>query len=87
MVVVTTQVVLARNPTVVHVVPLIATRRDFRSEIDLDPDDSNGLSQPFAAQCQHLRTVATDRLTEALGNVGPTALRQIRETVADLLDL
>ena len=86
-VVVTAQVVLAQGPNVVHVVPVTSTRRGFRSEIDLDPDPDNRLSEPSAAQCQHLRAVSTDRLTESLGSVGPAALLQIRETLADLLDL
>lgn len=86
-VVVTAQVVLAQGPNVVHVVPLTSTRRGFRSEIDVDPDETNGLESPSAAQCQHLRAVSTERLGDALGHVGPAALTQIRETVADLLDL
>jgi len=86
-VVVTAQVVLAQSPAVVHVVPLTSTRRGFRSEIDVDPDEVNGLEVPSSAQCQHLRAVSTGRLGEPMGNVGPATLLQIRETVADLLDL
>ena len=86
-VVVTAQIVLAQGPSVVHVVPVSSTRRGFRSEIDLDPDGANGLAEPSAAQCQHLRAVSTNRLIESLGNVGPAKLNQIRETIADLLDL
>lgn len=86
-VVVTAQVVLSQDPNVVHVVPLTRTRRGFRSEIDLEPDVLNGLDGPSAAQCQHLRAVSTSRLGEPIGHVGPAALTQIRETIADLLDL
>ncbi|MBW3662324.1 MAG: type II toxin-antitoxin system PemK/MazF family toxin [Actinobacteria bacterium] len=86
-VVVTAQVVLAQGPNVVHIVPVTSTRRGFRSEVDLDPDDDNGLGEPSTAQCQHLRAVSVDRLGESLGYVGPAALLQIRETIADLLDL
>jgi mRNA interferase MazF len=86
-VVVTAQAVLAQGPNVVHVVPVTTTRRGFRSEVDLDPDDANGLTEPSAAQCQHLRAVPTTRLGETLGHVGPAALIQIRETIADLFDL
>jgi len=86
-VVVTAQVVLAQGPNVVHVVPVTTTRRGFRSEIDLDPDRTNGLTEPSAAQCQHVRAISTERLGDSLGTVGPTALSQIRETLADLLDL
>lgn len=85
--VVTAQVVLAQNPNVVHVVPITTTRRGFRSEIDLDPDDTNGLTEPSTAQCQHLRAVAIERLGDSLGTIGPAAVSQIRETLADLLDL
>ena len=86
-VVVSAQVVLAQSPAVVHVVPLTSTRRGFRSEIDIEPDEVNGLDRPSAAQCQHLRAVSTGRLGDAIGHVGPTTLMQIRETIADLLDL
>lgn len=86
-VVVTAQVVLSQGPSVVQVVPLTTTRRGFRSEIDIDPDNGNGLVESSAAQCQHLRAVSTGRLAERLGNVGATTLGQLRETIADLLDL
>lgn len=86
-VVVTAQVVLAQGPSVVHVVPLTTTRRGFRSEIDIEPDQTNGLEERSAAQCQHVRAVSVARLGEPIGHVGPTALLQVRETIADLLDL
>jgi mRNA interferase MazF len=86
-VVVTAQVVLALGPSVVHVVPLTTTRRGFRSEIEIEPDDRNGVVEPSAAQCQHLRAVSTTRLSETIGNVGAATLAQLRETIADLLDL
>lgn len=86
-VVVTAQVVLAQGPTVSHVVPLTSARRGFRSEVDVDPDEVNGLDSPSAAQCQHLRAVPTGRLSDPIGHVGPTTLLQIREAIADLLDL
>jgi mRNA interferase MazF len=86
-VVVTAQVVLAQSPAVVHVVPLTSTRRGFRSEIDVEPDEANGLELPSAAQCQHVRAVSTVRLDEPMGNIGSAMLLQIRETIADLLDL
>ena len=86
-IVVTAQVVLAQGPSVVQVVPLTTTRRGFRSEVDIEPDPTNGLEEPSAAQCQHLRAVSVARLGEPIGHVGPTALLQLRETIADLLDL
>ena len=63
------------------------TIRGYRSEVIIEPDADNGPEVASAAQCQHIRSIAVGRLTEPLGNVGPQALSQIREIIADLLDL
>jgi mRNA interferase MazF len=86
-VVVTAQPVLDQNPNVVHVVPLTSTIRGYGSEVTIEPDHDNGLERVSAAQCQHIRAIAAGRLAEPHGNVGPQALTQIREVIADLLDL
>ena len=86
-VVVTAQPVLAADPTVVQVVPLTRTLRRYASEVILVADAGNGLDVDSAAQCQHVRGVATARLDGRLGNVGPVVLAQIRDALAVLLDL
>ena len=86
-VLVTAQRILDANPTVVHVVPLTTTLRRFHSEVLIEPDVANGLSGVSAAQCQHLRAVSPGRISTTRGNVGPTLLARIRETIALLLDL
>jgi len=86
-VIVTAQVVLDQGPSVMQVVPLSSTIRGYRSEVTIEPDRGNGLEVASAAQCQHIRAIAVGRLAEAIGNVGPQALTQIREILADLLDL
>jgi len=86
-VVVTAQVVLDQGPSVVHVVPLTSTIRGYRSEVTIEPDPGNGLEVASAAQCQHIRPIAASRLAEPAGNVGPQVLNQVREILADLLDL
>ena len=86
-VVVTAQRILDAEPSVVHVVPLTRTIRRFESEVALEPDDANGLQEPSAAQCQHVRSVSVGRVIASRGNVGAAALLQIRETIALLLDL
>ena len=86
-VVVTAQLVLDQHPSMVHVVPLTSTIRGYRSEVTTEPDPDNGLEVVAAAQCQHIRAIALERLADPLGNVGPQALGQIREIIADLLDL
>ena len=86
-VVVTAQRILNASPAVVHVVPLTPTIRPFHSEIVIEPDRANALGARSAAQCQHLRAVSTRRIVAGRGNVGPAVLRQLRETIAVILDL
>jgi mRNA interferase MazF len=86
-VVVTAQLVLDQRPSVIHVVPLTSTIRGYRSEVTIEPDPDTGLEVASAAQCQHIRAIGVGRLTDPIGNVGPQALTQIREILADLLDL
>lgn len=85
-VVVTAERILLGGPNVVQVVPLTRTIRDSGSEIVIEPDEHNGLSAASAAQCQHIRSIATTRVSAQIGNVGPLALRQIRQTVAIIID-
>ncbi len=86
-VVVTAQRILVAAPTVIQVVPLTSTLRGFHTEVVIEPDPSNGLEQLSAAQCQHVRAVSPTRVVRTLGNVGPLALSQIRETIAVIIDL
>jgi mRNA interferase MazF len=86
-VVVTAQRILDAQPSVIQVVPLTSTVRRFASEVTIQPDEHNGLRRPSAAQCQHVRSVSTGRVEEIRGNVGPTALSQIRDTIGLILDI
>jgi mRNA interferase MazF len=86
-VLVTAQRILDAAPSVVHVVPLTSTIRTFHSEVVLEPDGANGLAVLSAAQCQHIRAVSPNRISGVRGNVGVTALTQVRETIALILDV
>jgi mRNA interferase MazF len=86
-VLVTAQRILDAGPSVVHVVPLTSTIRQFHSEIVIEPDGANGLEEVSAAQCQHLRSVSPTQVASVRGNVGPGVLAQLRETIAVILDL
>lgn len=86
-IVVTAQRVLDAGPSVIHVVPLTSTIRGFDSEVSIEPDGHNGLNASSAAQCQHLRAVSARRIGSTRGNVGATALAQLRETIATILDI
>jgi mRNA interferase MazF len=86
-VVVTAQRILDARPTVIQVVPLTTIIRRFGSEVTVEPDHENGLRQISAAQCQHVRAVSTGRVEQVRGNVGPTVISQVRETIALILDI
>lgn len=86
-VVVTAGRVLRGWPNVVQVVPLTRTIRESAVEVVIRPDAGNQLDETSNAQCQHVRSVATSRILGRVGNVGPASLRQVRETLALLLDL
>jgi mRNA interferase MazF len=86
-VLVTAQRILDAEPSVVHVVPFTSRIRPFHSGVVIEPDATNGLDAPSAAQCQHLRAVSLHRIRSTRGNVGAAPLAQIREAIALILDL
>lgn len=86
-VVVTAQRVLDADPSVVQVVPLTTAIRGFASEVEIEADSGNGLDDASAAQCHHIRAVAPSRIESTRGNVGGTALAQIREVLSLILDI
>lgn len=86
-VVVTAQRVIDAGAAVVQVVPLTSQVRGFASEVEVDADPANGLDRRSAAQCQHIRAVATSRVEDRLGNIGVTVLAQIREVLGLILDV
>ena len=86
-IVVTASRILRGGPNVIQVVPLTRTIRQNSTEVVIDPDDDNRLVAPSSAQCQHVRSVATTRIHQRTGNVGPAVLGEVRETLAVLLDL
>ena len=79
-IVVTSDDVLEFRQHAIVVVPCTTTRRGWLSEVDIT---GSGVAQA------HLpTTISVDRVVEATGtNIGPVALQQIRELIADLLGL
>ena len=85
-VIVTAQEVLDQLPSVVQIVPLTSTIRDYVAEVTIETPGS-GLDHASAAQCQHIRGISMQRIGPIRGNVGTEALRAIREVLARLIDL
>lgn len=85
-VVITAARILRGGPNVVQVVPLTRTIRESGSEVVITPDEHNGLSAVSSAQCQHIRSVASSRVSAQIGNVGQLVLQQLRNTVVIIID-
>ena len=86
-VVVTAQEILDESASVIQVIPLTSTLRGFSSEIEISPDERNGLEGLSSARCQHIRSVSVDRIETVRGNVGKVALSQLRKTLRLILDI
>ena len=86
-VVVTAARVLQGGPNVVQVVPLTRTIRHSGVEVVIDPDELNRLEARSSAQCQQVRSIASTRIHDRTGNIGPVLLGEVRDTLALLLDL
>ena len=86
-IVVTASRVLRGGPNVIQVVPLTRTIRQSSTEVVVEPDEDNRLAARSSVQCQHVRSVATTRIHQRTGNVGPVVLGEVREMLALLLDL
>lgn len=85
-IIVTAARILRGEPNVIQVVPLTRTVRASSVEIVIEADRRNGLRVRCAAQCQHVRSVATRRVIARSGNVGEVAVRQVRATLSLVLD-
>jgi mRNA interferase MazF len=86
-IVVTARMVLNRNPSIIHIVPLTSTVRRHHAEVVIEPDQRNGLDRPSAAQCDHMRSVSIGRVGVVRGNAGPVVLAQVRDRIAVTLEL
>lgn len=86
-IVVTAVRILRGGPNVVQVVPLTRTLRPSGVEVIVDADERTGLTATSAAQCQHVRSVATHRCGRTIGSVGPLVLAQIRDVLGLLFDV
>ncbi len=84
--IVTSDLILDRNPKIIHVVPITSNiGQALPTEILLD---DVALPKASAAQVHLCTAVSPDRFTSARqGNVGPATLAQVRSILADLLDI
>lgn len=70
----------------VVVIPITTSGYGLRSHIELGPEDT-GLDHTSFARCDQLRVVSIERLSAAIGRVGPVAMRSIDQALRFVLDL
>lgn len=86
-IIVSAQRILDSAPTVIQIVSVTSSMREFDSEVAIQPERLNGLKVTSSAQCQHIRAISPARVLATRGNVGAILLAQIRETLATILDI
>jgi mRNA interferase MazF len=55
--------------------------------VRLEPDRTNGLSKPSAADAFQVRSIAQQRFTQRLGSISDNELRQITKALATVLKI
>ena len=87
-VVVTAQRLLDGSPAVIQVVPITSTVRGFDTEVHVEPDPFNGLSQSSAIQCHHVRAIADEPYRGAKeATLAPWHSARVREVLGRILDI
>ena len=72
------------------IVPLTAWQAKFQGchwMIRLDPDSSNGLEKPSAADAFQVRSVSSQRFTRKLGQLAESDLNRVADGLRAVLDL
>ena len=73
---------LRYQPSTLFAVPLTSSQRSFPSHIPLEPDTDNGLARPSVALVEQMHSIAVERCSTPLGNVGALANQQILDVLA-----
>ncbi len=74
-----------RYLNVVIVMPLTTKIKNYKGNVVLQPDGTNGLKQPSEILIFHIRSVSKDRLVEKIGSISATELEQLKVGLGDVL--
>jgi mRNA interferase MazF len=67
--------------------PLTTTMRDFPWRIEVESSSSSGLSRTSYVQCEHLRSISSNRAVTRLGVIDAVSWHRVRGVLRLLLDL
>ncbi|MGB0429172.1 MAG: type II toxin-antitoxin system PemK/MazF family toxin [Bacteroidia bacterium] len=72
---------------VIWVCPLTTKIKNYKGDVVLKPNASNGLSSTSEIILMHLRSISKDRLEKKIGEIGQSELELLRKGVAEVLHL
>lgn len=78
---------LNRYLDVVIVVPLTTQIKRYKGNPILEPNPQNQLNSTSEALVFHVRSISKDRLLDKIGEVEPETVKEIKETLQDILTL
>jgi len=68
------------------VLPLIRTRHDLPTRVEIEPDALNGLDAVSYARCEDIRSISERRLVHALGRVDSLVMAAVTRTLLMFLE-
>ena len=74
------------NADLVVIIPVTSTLRNIPFHVIIHPPEG-GLSGPFAALCEAIRSISKDRLIKCWGSIAPATLIQVDDRLRILLGL
>ncbi len=71
--------------SIVIVCPLTTKIKDYKGNLILDPDKTNGLKQRSEVMTFHIRSVSKERLVNKIGAISSKQLAEIKQSLDDIL--
>lgn len=70
---------------VVIVCPLTTSVKNYKGNVVLQPNNSNGLKKPSEILVFHIRSVSKERLSKCIGEVTATQLEEMKKGLGEML--
>jgi len=70
---------------VVIACPLTSKIKNYKGNIVLEPNETNGLSEKSEIMVFHIRSVSKDRLVKKIGSITENQLRELKQGLDDIL--
>jgi mRNA interferase MazF len=71
--------------SVVITCPLTTKIKNYKGNVILEPNETNGLSEKSEIMVFHIRSVSKDRLVKEIGNITEKELGELKQGLNDIL--